>query len=189
MVKQLNVYGKLLHIFTAFFPLYSYWTYFSFTKIGSFNVENLFQKEAISFFILCILTIFSIVVFYFVLLKKRKNPDKELNIKKSEKNSGYLKYTIGSLSPFILFLVEFINNPQLSKASIIIGTAFFIIMGVILVFKEETGILYNLFYLPYHTLSVTTKEGKTYVVVTTKEKLSGYIKVNQLDGKIFREWN
>lgn len=189
MVKQLNAYGKLLHIFTAFFPLYSYWAYFSFKKIESFSVENIFRREIIIFFILILFSLMSIILFYSILLKKRNSPDKEFNVKKSEKNSGYLRYAIGSLSPFVLFLAEFINNPQLSKVSIIVGTIFFVIMGVILVFKEETGILYNLFYLSYHTLLVTTNEGKEYTVVTTKEKLSGYIKVNQLDRRVFREWN
>ena len=190
MVKKLNTYGKILHVFTAFFPLYLYWAYFSFTKIESFAYKNLFDKWNSSFLVLCIFSVLSIFLFYYELLKNGKNHDKEINVKTSKKSSGHLRYIIGSFSPFILFLVDFITKAQqVSNTSTIVGTAFFILMGFILVFKEETGIMYNIFYWPYQILTVTTKQGKECVIITKKDSLSGHIKVTQLDKKVFKEWN
>jgi len=189
MVKRLNIYGKLLHIFTAFFPIYVYWGYFFFTQLTSWSIKNIIQIEYIMFIILCISSVSSVLIFYIGILKKGKNPDKEFNIKSTEKKSSYIRYMIGSLSPFLLFFSEFIKNNQISNTSMIVGTILFIIIGLILVFKDETGILYNLFYIPYHILNVKTKDGQEIIIVSKKQNLTRYIKVFQLDKKVFKEWN
>lgn len=189
MVKRLNFFGKLLHAFTAFFPLYVYWAYFFFNNVESFIFQEILQRDTIIFILLSFLSVVSILVFYLILVKKNRTADRELNIKSSSKISGHFKYIIGSLSPFALFIAEFLQNNQISKISTVIGTIFFVALGLILIFKDEDGILYNLFYLPYNMLTVQTKDGKQAIIISRKESLSNYVKVNQLDKKVFKEWN
>ncbi len=189
MVKRLNLFGKLLHVFTAFFPIYIFWAYFSSTKVTSWSIKNIFQIEYSLFIVLALFSISSIFIFYKILLKKPKIPNEQFNIKDTSKKSAYIRYMIGSLSPFILFITKFINNNQISNTSAILGTSFFIIIGLILILKDETGILYNIFYLPFHILNAKTKNGKDIIIISKKENLTGYIKVFQLNNKVFKEWN
>lgn len=189
MVKRLNTYGKLLHSFTAFFPLYVYWAYFLSKRITVWSLKNIIQLEYALFVILCVFSVSSLYLFYGVILKKRKNPDKEINIKSIERKSSHLKYIISSFTPFLLFLAEFIKDDSISNTSVIVATTLFIIMGLVLVFKEENGILYNIFYFPYHILNVKTRDGKDFVVISRKQDLSGYLKMSQLDKKVYKEWS
>jgi len=188
MVKRLNLYGKLLHSITAFFPLYIYWTYFLSKRVTSWSFNNLIQLEYSLFLVLGIFSVGSIYIFYRVIMKKRKNADKEINIKSIEKKSSYIRYMISSLSPFILFLAEFIKDNTISNTAVVVGTILFIVLGVVFIFKEEKGILYNIFYLPYYILNVKTKDGKEIVIISKKQDLTRYIKVYQLDKKVYKEW-
>ena len=128
-------------------------------------------------------------LFYKVILKKGKSPNKEINIRSTEKKSSHIRYIISSLSPFILFLAEFIKDNTISNTSVVIGTVLFVVIGLVLIVKEENGILYNLFYIPYHVLSVKTKDGKELIIISKKKDLTGYIQVFQLDKKVYKEWN
>jgi len=188
MVKRLNFYGKMLHSITAFFPLYIYWAYFLSKRVTSWSIDNIVQLEYLLFVGLCILSVGSIYLFYKVIMKKRKNADKEINIKSIEKKSSHIRYILSSLFPFILFFAEFIEDSTISNTSVIVGTIFFIILGFVLIFKEENGILYNLFYIPYHIFNVKTKDGKELILVSKKQDLTGYLKVYQLDKKVYKEW-
>lgn len=189
MTKSLNKYGKLLYLFTVFFPLYVYWAYFSLINITSLNLRELYRREILVFFLLCFCAISSIIVFFFVLLRKQKHPEKEINVKTSEKKSNYFREVIGVFPPIILFLSDFLDKSESSMARGIIGTVFMIIIWTVLIFKDGKGILYNIFYLPYHILDVTTNDNKRYVIITKKDHLSGYTKLNQLDREVFKEWN
>ncbi|MDO8642600.1 MAG: hypothetical protein Q7R76_03350 [Candidatus Woesearchaeota archaeon] len=189
MVKRLNLYGKILHVFTAFFPIYVYWAYFLSKRITSWSIKDIIQPEYIIFLILCMFSIISVYLFYQVILKKSKNQDKEINIRSTEMKSSHVRYIISSLSPFILFLAEFIKDNTISKTSVVVGSIIFIVIGLVLILKEENGILYNLFYIPYYILNVKTKDGKELIIISKKQYLTGYIKVSQLDGKVFKEWN
>lgn len=183
------MYGRLLHAFTAFFPVYIYWAYFFFTKVESWTLEGMLKYNSIVFLLLCLSSLLSIFLFYKLILKKTNSPDKEFNVKNSEKRAGHIKYVIGSLSPFILFLGEFVMDNNISVLSVIVGTIFFIVMGLISIFKEETGILYNVFYLPYNILNIKLSNGKEIIVLSKQNSLSGFIKVYQLDKMVFKEWN
>ncbi len=189
MTKRLNLCGKLLHTFTAFFPMYIYWAYFFSTKIESWDIKDVINTNSIIFIVLILLSILSVYLFYIVILKKTKSPDKEFNIKSSEKKATQIKYIVMSLLPFMLFFGEFFNNNTISLWSVIIGTIFFIVVGLILVMKEETGILYNLFYIPYNILNVKMENGKEIIIISKKNNLTGFIKVYQLDKRVFKEWN
>ena len=187
MVKRLNLFGKLLHVFTSFFPIYLFWAYFLSTKITSWSIENIFQIEYILFSILILFSLLSIFTFYKIILRKPKVANEQFNILGTNKKSAYIRYMIGSLLPFILFITKFINNNQISNTSAILGTSFFVIIGLILILKDETGILYNIFYLPFHILNAKTKNGKDIIIISKKENLTGYIKVFQLNNKVFKE--
>ena len=187
MVKKLNIYGKLLYAFTAFFPLYVFWSYYFFDKISSWSFDKIFQINYIGFAILLALSIAAFFVFYGYLIRKPKKPDREIAISNTERVSSYLKYVISSLSPFSLFIVNLYNGES-SLIVIILGTAIFVIILLILIFKDEKGILYNLFYLPYHILSSTTKEDKQITIISRKPEIDGYTKVHQLDKEVFKEW-
>ena len=189
MSKRLNTHGKLLHAFTAFFPMYIYWAYFFFTKIESWNLEDMLNFDSIMFVLLCLSSVLSIFLFYKVILKRTKSPDKEFNVTSSEKKAAHTKYVVGSLSPFILFLGEFVKDNNISLLSVIVGTIFFVIVGLISIIKEETGILYNIFYVPYNILNVKTNNGKEMIILSKQSSLSGFIKVYQLDKMVFKEWN
>jgi len=179
MVKVLNLWGKLLYCFTAFFPLYVYWAYYFSTKIYPFKIENLINFDQLLFFILLLFSIFSLTIFYHYLIKREKY-EKEIFIKSSEKDSKYMQYFVGALSPFILFLIEFIRDTQIYNDGIIVGTIVFILLGFIFVCKDEYGILYNIFLIRYKILRVKTKDEKDFIIITKKDNLSGYTKVTRL---------
>lgn len=189
MVKKLNFWGKLLYCFTAFFPIYVYWSYYFYARIDSFKIENLFRYEQIYFLIAVLISITSIIVFYEILIKRRKKQDSEIFIKASEKDSKYMQYFVGSLSPFILFIIEIFKSTTVYNSGIILGSIAFVILGFIFIYKDEYGILYNLFLIRYKILKIRNKEGKEYIIITKKDSLSGYIRVMQLDRKVFLEWN
>jgi hypothetical protein len=185
MVKRLNILGKLVHLFTATFPLFLYWSFVFFTKIQTWSTLTM---NHVMFFMMAILSIGSILTFYKIINRKRKNPDREFKIISSSKHSNYFKYAIGSLFPFILFIGEFFKNGKALEVEILIATIIFLIILIILIFKDDKGILYNLFYLPYHFLEIKTKNA-TYILISKKESLTNYVKSVQLDKMVFKEWN
>ena len=180
MVKRLNFTGKMLHLFTALFPIFIYWTFIFFTKVQSWSFKEIYNKEYIIFILLSILTISSVLIFYFILDKKRKNPDKQVKIFTSTKHSNHIKYVVGSLSPFLLFIVEFFNDTIVVNIGIIVATIMFILIAIILIFKEDTGILYNF-------LDVKTDKGNV-TIISKKDSLTNHVKTIQLDKKVFKEW-
>ncbi len=188
MVKRLNLFGKSLYCFTAFFPLYLYWGFIFYNKIESFRIENLTKFVNLGFIISLSFSIISLIIFYGFLIKKSKQHDKEILIKNSEKDSKYMQYFVGSLSPFIMFFIELLRQNKTYDASIILGSIVFVVLGIIFIFKDEYGILYNLFFIPYKLLNVIEKNNNL-IVISKQDHLSGHVKVNQLNKKVFIEWN
>src|SRR3989344_1476577 len=179
MVKQLNFHGKILHSITSFFPIYVFWSFFWYKNIDSWSIKNLIQLETVLFILLSVLSIGSIFLFYGVILRKRKSPDKEINIESTEKASSYLQYSLGAISPFLLFLSELLKDASFSKSTAIIGTMLFIITGLMLVWKDERGILYNIFYIPYQILIAKTREGRELTIISKRLYVNGYIRLVQ----------
>jgi len=185
MVKIINSLGKFLYLLTSLFPVYLFIVYiFLLRSVNSFNYLNL-----ITLIIFCILSISSPIIFFKILIRNRQNFDKEIFIKSSKKDSRHLLYVFGSLSPLILFLVEFVKNKIPYETTSIIGVTFFVLIGILLIYKDDEGILYNLFFIFYKISKITDKKGFEKIIISKKDTLSGYIKVNQLNKNIFREWN
>ena len=185
MPKRLTNIGKLLYVFTALFPLYLYWAYFFYTQVQPLSVTNLLNLNGLGFFTMVVLSILSAVIFYVLVMKKRKRYDKEIQVKESKKASLYSPRIIGSLSPFVLLIFSRV----LDLSAAIVATAFFLILGLTIILRDETGILCNFFFIFYNINKVTTTKGQKYTVISKKGNLSGYIKVSQLDNGIYREWN
>ncbi|GAF87564.1 unnamed protein product, partial [marine sediment metagenome] len=150
---------------------------------------NLLNFELILFMGVILMALGSIFVFYKILIKTSTHPDKEIKVNDSKKQAGHFKYILGSLSPFILFIITLISDKNISNVSAIVGSIFFTILAIILIFREESGILYNIFYLPYNILEIATEKGSNILIITKKDNLYNYVKVKQLNRKVFKEWN
>lgn len=182
MAKILSSIGKLTYLFTALFPLYVFWAYFFITKIN-FSSINFKDINLLLSGLFLLFTISSPISFYF-LVKKKKSQDTELFVKNSKKESKHLISALGSISPFLIFLLEIFKDSTLYIPALITATLFFILTGIILTFKDEYGILYNLFFIRYNILSVEDK-----IIISNKGSCSGHVKVNQLNKRIFKKWN
>ncbi|MBU0963063.1 MAG: hypothetical protein KKD48_04130 [Nanoarchaeota archaeon] len=133
-------------------------------------------------FLICLIT--SPIIF-FNLIKNKKSADCEILVKSSKKDSKYAIYFLGAISPFLTFLLDFfLKNSELHIPSMIVATSVFILGGIILIFKDEYGVLYNLFFLKYHFILVQDK-----IIVSNQEAHSGYVKVTQLNNRVFKTWN
>lgn len=185
MVKRLNSLGKLLYIFTALFPLYIYGLYFLILKsLANFSYVYLFFIALLGIFI-----VLSPSIFFGDLVTKGKKHDKEIFVKSCQKNSKHLVYIISSLSPFLLFIIEIWRDTNYYDSAVLITSIMFVLVGFVLVFKDEEGILYNLFFIRYNVLTIKDKQDNEKMILSNKDSLSGYIKVNQLNRKVFKEWN
>jgi len=185
MVKRLNNFGKILYGFTALFPLYVYGVYF-------FVLKSLEKFSYLYLFFIILFGIFAILspsVFFGDLVRKKDKPDKEIFVKSSQKNSKHLVYTISSLSPFLLFVIEIWRETNYYNPAVLIASITFFLIEFILVFKDEEGILYNIFFIKYNVIAIKDKENNDKVILSSKDSLSEYVKVNQLNKGVFKEWN
>ena len=185
MVKRLNNFGKLLYGFTALFPLYIYGLYFFILK----SLEK-FSYIHLSFItILGIFIILSPLIFFGNLVGRKEKHDKEIFVKSSQKNSKHFVYMVSSFSPLLLFIIEIWRETSNYNSAVLITSIIFVLIESILMFKDEEGILYNLFFIKYNVLTIRDKNDNEKIILSSKDSLSKYIKVNQLDGKVFKEWN
>jgi len=188
MARRLNVLGKIAYLFTSLFPLYLFWFYFyvsklNFKQLNNFQYLNSLNIYLGGFFLLC--SIISPIIFY-GLIKNKETSDTEILVKNTKRDSRYAIYFLGAISPFLTFLLEFLlkNSSEFYMPSIIVSTILFSLGAVVLIFKDEYGILYNVFFLRYNFLSIGDK-----VMISDKNTHSGYVKVIQLNNKVYKKWN
>lgn len=187
MVKRLNNFGRLIYLFTALFPLYLFWAYYFIFQIEISEFASRIILTDYNLYIGAIFFIFMVLcpIVFFKLIKLNNSPDKEFLIKDSRRDSRYFMYFIGALSPLLVFIPEiYIKSQNIQMFSLVIASLIFIFGGMILVFRDDNGILYNLFFLKYHIITFHDKS-----IITKYPFHSGYIKVSQLNNRIFRAWN